>query len=114
MQHGTSLSSFVSGSQMLSGQASQTLLITSIMRARHQLFDSPLILDDPAVLKLVPEAGDPDVLSEFGNSKEPKAILARTFLAMRSRFTEDRLAEAAERGVRQYVMFGAGLDTFPW
>jgi len=99
---------------MRPGQASQTLLITSIMRARHQLFDSPLILDDPAVLKLVPQAGDPDVLSEFGNSKEPKAILARTFLAVRSRFTEDRLAEAAERGVRQYVMFGAGLDTFPW
>ena len=28
--------------------------------------------------------------------------------------TEDRLARAAARGVRQYVMFGAGLDTFPW
>ena len=30
------------------------------------------------------------------------------------RFAEDRLAEAATRGVRQYVILGAGLDTFPW
>ena len=41
---------------MRPGQASQTLLITSIMRARHHLFDLPLILDDPVVLRLVPEA----------------------------------------------------------
>jgi methyltransferase (TIGR00027 family) len=99
---------------MRPGQASQTLLITSIMRARHQLFDSPLILDDPVVLRLVPEARDPRVLSDFGDSREPKATLARTLLAVRSRFTEDRLAQAATCGVRQYVMFGAGLDTFPW
>jgi methyltransferase (TIGR00027 family) len=38
----------------------------------------------------------------------------RSMFALRSRFTEDRLAEAAARGIRQYVMFGAGLDTFPW
>ena len=100
--------------RMRPGQASQTLLITSIMRARHQLFDSPLILDDPVVLRLVPEARDPSVLSDFGDSREPKATLARTLLAVRSRFTEDRLAQAATCGVRQYVMFGAGLDTFRW
>ena len=28
------------------------------------------------------------------------------------RFAEDRLAEAATRGVRQYVILGAGLDPF--
>ena len=72
------------------------------MRARHQLFDSPPILDDPVVLKLVPEARDPSVLSDFGDM----AALARTLLAVRSRFTEDRLAQAAARGVGQYVMFG--------
>ncbi len=42
------------------------------------------------------------------------ASLMRSMFAVRSRFTEDRLARAAARGVRQYVMFGAGLDTFPW
>lgn len=33
---------------------------------------------------------------------------------MRSRYTEDRLAEAAARGVKQYVILGAGLDTFAY
>jgi methyltransferase (TIGR00027 family) len=99
---------------MLPGQASQTLLIASIMRARHQLFDAPVILDDPVVLKLVPEAQDPGVLTELGDSRSPRPTLSRSMFALRSRFTEDRLAQAAARGVRQYVMFGAGLDTFPW
>lgn len=99
---------------MLPGQASQTLLIASIMRARHQLFDAPVVLDDPVVLKLVPEAQDPGVLTEFGELRAPMASLMRSMFAVRSRFTEDRLARAAARGVPQYVMFGAGLDTFPW
>ena len=44
----------------------------------------------------------------------PNAGLLRALFVVRSRFAEDRLAEAAKRGVRQYVMLGAGLDTFPW
>jgi methyltransferase (TIGR00027 family) len=99
---------------MFPGQASQTLLIASIMRARHQLLDTPPILKDSVVLNLVPEARDPSVLSEFGDSSQPGRILLRSLFAMRSRFTEDRLAQAAARGIHQYVMFGAGLDTFPW
>jgi methyltransferase (TIGR00027 family) len=42
------------------------------------------------------------------------ATLLRGMFAMRSRFAEDRLAQAVARGISQYVMFGAGLDTFPW
>jgi len=36
----------------------------------------------------------------------------RRFIAARSRFAEDSLATAVGRGVRQYVVLGAGLDTF--
>lgn len=36
----------------------------------------------------------------------------RLFIASRSRFAEDSLAAAVARGVRQYVVLGAGLDTF--
>jgi methyltransferase (TIGR00027 family) len=99
---------------MLDGQASRTLLIASVWRARHQILDRPLILDDPVVLKLVPEASDPTAFAVFGDPCEPMATLARSMFVLRSRFTEDRLAEAAARGISQYVMFGAGLDTFPW
>ncbi len=38
----------------------------------------------------------------------------RAFLAVRSRYAEDCLAEAAARGLEQYVVLGAGLDTFAY
>jgi len=38
----------------------------------------------------------------------------RAMFTLRNRFAEDRLALAAARNVRQYVMLGAGLETFPW
>ena len=38
----------------------------------------------------------------------------RLFLPLRARFVEDRLAEAYARGVRQYVILGAGLDSYAW
>ena len=38
----------------------------------------------------------------------------RAFMAARSRFVEDKLAEALAQGVTQYVVLGAGLDTFAY
>lgn len=38
----------------------------------------------------------------------------RGFMAARSRYVEDQLAEAVTEGVAQYVVLGAGLDTFAW
>ena len=99
---------------MMSGQPSRTLLGTAIKRAEHQLLDTPLIFEDPIILDLVPELADPAAVAEFRSLGEPLLVLLRSLFAMRSRFAEDRLAEAIRRGVRQYVMVGAGLDTFPW
>jgi methyltransferase (TIGR00027 family) len=99
---------------MLPGKPSQTLLGAAIRRAQHQLLDVPLILRDPVAVRLVPEAVQPGILPEFGANSEQIPKLFRAMFAMRSRFAEDRLAEAARRGVRQYVMIGAGLDTFAW
>jgi len=78
------------------------------------MLDRPLILYDPIAVDLVPEASEPDILAEFGSSDELLPAMLRALFAMRSRFAEDRLGQAAARGVRQYVMIGAGLDTFPW
>src|SRR5437762_44364 len=50
----------------------------------------------------------------MGEQRAPLSTLLRALFAFRSRFAEDRLAEAAVRGVRQYVVVGAGLDTFAW
>ena len=51
-----------------------------------------------------------DVL-QFAN-KHPLASIGRLFTAARSRIAEDALSRAVERGVRQIVILGAGLDTF--
>jgi methyltransferase (TIGR00027 family) len=90
------------------------MLRSAIRRAAHQLLDDPLILDDPIVVGLVPEASEPSIRDTLDEPGSPEAKLFRYMFAMRSRFAEDRLAHAAARGVRQYVMVGAGLDTFPW
>ena len=99
---------------MLSGQPSQTMLRSAIRRAAHQLLDDPLIFNDPIIIGLVPEAYEPSIRNTLDDVGAPDPKLLRYMFAMRSRFAEDHLAQAVARGVRQYVMVGAGLDTFPW
>jgi methyltransferase (TIGR00027 family) len=99
---------------MLPGQPSRTLLRSAIRRAAHQLLDNPVIFSDPIVVNLVPEASEQTIRDTLNDAHAPEPKLFRLWFAMRSRFAEDRLAEATARGVRQYVMVGAGLDTFPW
>jgi len=48
------------------------------------------------------------------DNRNPWARGLRLFVAVRSRFAEEQLAKAVEQGVRQYVLLGAGLDTFAY
>jgi hypothetical protein len=52
----------------------------------------------------------------FDHEREisPIARAFRAFMAARSRFAEDRLADAVASGVTQYAVLGAGLDTFAY
>jgi len=85
-------------------------------RAAHQLYDArPLVLDDPiAVRMLGPHADELDRTPGRNPQHKPRpfSIGLRAFLVARSRYAEDLLAQAVERGVTQYVLLGAGLDTF--
>src|ERR1700749_3351837 len=99
---------------MLSGQASQSMVRTAMRRAAHQLLDEPRILEDPIAVGLVPEASEQAILDGTEEHRAPLATLFSSLFAFRNRFAEDRLADAAARGVHQYVIVGAGLDTFPW
>jgi methyltransferase (TIGR00027 family) len=98
-------------SLLAEGKPSETALGTAIMRAAHQLIDIPKIFDDPLALKIIGAEAEAVVQRTFGWG--PSAPL-RPFVAVRSRFTEDELAKAVQRGVRQYVVLGAGLDTFAY
>jgi methyltransferase (TIGR00027 family) len=99
---------------MLPGQPSRTLLVPAVRRAAHQLLDTPLIFNDPIAVGLVPEASEHAIRYALEDHRRSEAMLVRSLFALRCRFAEDRLAAAAARGVRQYVILGAGLDTFPW
>jgi methyltransferase (TIGR00027 family) len=95
---------------METGRASKTALGVAIRRAAHQVVDRPPVLDDPIALRLV-GSGYP---RHMERAMHRVARDFRAFMAVRSRYVEDRLAEAVAQGVRQYVILGAGLDTFAY
>jgi methyltransferase (TIGR00027 family) len=88
---------------------------TAWLRAAHQLIDDePKIHRDPLVVSLLGEGTKKGILAGLERMQKPYLKIARTLIAVRSRFAEDELAAAIERGVEQYVILGAGLDTSPY
>jgi methyltransferase (TIGR00027 family) len=94
---------------MKPNEPSRTALMIARQRAAHQVLDHGSILYDPFAMKILRE-DEKDVL-QFAN-KHPLASIGRLITTARSRIAEDALSRAVERGVRQVVILGAGLDTF--
>jgi methyltransferase (TIGR00027 family) len=92
------------------GKASKTALRVAIRRAAHQLMEQPRILDDPIAVPLIGSAYARDL--ERASHKVARDF--RAFMAVRSRYVEDQLAEAVSKGVKKYVVLGAGMDTFAY
>ncbi len=106
---------------MKSGSSSQTAMMVAMPRAIHQLIDDePRVLDDPVAVHMVPGFSRENVLSTLNapnpilDYRSPMMTLARANLIMRARFAEDCLHEAINAGVWQYVILGAGFDTFAY
>jgi methyltransferase (TIGR00027 family) len=87
--------------------ASRTALSTSLMRALHSRSDPHPVIQDSWGDRLVP----PEVRATL-----PDELLARSpafaNVITRTRYTEDALQAAVEHGVRQYILIGAGFDSF--
>jgi len=86
-----------------------TAVRVALWRALHVEVDPPPhVLEDEVGLKLAaPDGGwrsRPDM--------SPFTRPFRASIVARARFVEDLVAAQAARGVRQYVILGAGLDTF--
>jgi methyltransferase (TIGR00027 family) len=86
-----------------------TAVRVALWRALHVLVDPPPhVLDDVVGLQLVAPDDDwrsrPDMMQWTGPF--------RAGMVSRARFVEDLVAERAAAGVNQYVLLGAGLDTF--
>src|SRR5580658_9123183 len=94
---------------MQPGQPSYTAMRAAAHRAAHQIVEGGRIFADPLA---GPVLGAP-AAAVFGETlNAPATRSMRLHIAMRSRFAEESLAAAVARGVRQYVLLGAGLDTF--
>ena len=85
-----------------------------MMRAAHQLLDNPKVFEDPIALRIVGTQGESDIRSGKRKYKTRLSSYLRAIVVARSRFVEDELSFAIKRGVRQYVILGAGLDTFAY
>jgi methyltransferase (TIGR00027 family) len=97
---------------MIEGRPSETALHTAAARAAHRLLDpEPHILEDLRAAELL--GSDGAALIETYHDDGPWVLLEnRIFIPLRARYVEDRLREAYRSGARQYVMLGAGLDSF--
>jgi methyltransferase (TIGR00027 family) len=83
---------------------------TALWRAMHVLVDQPPhVLEDTLGLQLL--APDPNWRARPDMDPDGTRGL-RAGIVARARLIEDLVAEQADRGVRQYVILGAGLDTF--
>ncbi len=89
-------------------------LRVAVLRAAHQLLDDPLVFEDPFALSILGEEGEAVLRSDPSLCQAPPPNAFRASLVLRSRFTEDQWAEARRSGARQYVILGAGLDTFAY
>jgi methyltransferase (TIGR00027 family) len=89
------------------GTPSRTALATSLMRAFHTRTDPHPVIEDSWGDLLVPAAVREAI---------PDDVLARTpgfaGVITRTRYTEDSLRAAIVAGVTQYVLIGAGFDSF--
>jgi methyltransferase (TIGR00027 family) len=107
------------------GEPSQTALTAAAARAAHLIVDGePPIFADTLAYRLLGERAEEFVGYHRAHGGHPVLSGARAAVTTRARFTEDRLAEAVGRagsgagsgagGITQYVILGAGLDSFAY
>ncbi|WP_425825448.1 class I SAM-dependent methyltransferase [Streptomyces fractus] len=95
---------------METGEPSRTAMAVARARAQHQVADEPRVFTDPFAVRVVGEAALGE--GEFDRGLDPDLVRRRRlWLAARSRFADDTVAEAVASGCRQVVVLGAGLDT---
>jgi methyltransferase (TIGR00027 family) len=112
---------------MEEAQPSSTALGAAMFRAAHQLLDDPpKIFDDTFALRLCGCENETALRVQLDQvaaeiARRASIDFAQTALRhlrasviVRSRYVEDELDRAIKRGVSQYVILGAGLDSFAY
>ena len=123
---------------MKENQASFTAMSVAYMRAYHSMHDTPKIFDDFLAYDLIPvekralieqhlieqniSCGQHLYDSDYSVSHSDQTINSESLMqethryagifSSRARYAEDALEKAVKQGVKQYVILGAGMDTF--
>ena len=116
---------------MKNNQVSQTALESAFIRAYHAAHDTPKIFDDFLASRFVKEelalieqnwvsslhSMDPTFAASFSDQADALAWMMQVSpgppqVLGRARYAEDSLEKAVSQGVQQYVILGAGMDTF--
>jgi methyltransferase (TIGR00027 family) len=123
---------------MKENQASFTAMSVAYMRAYHSMHDTPKIFDDFLAYDLIPvekralieqhlieqnitcgqQLNDSDYsVSHSDQTINSESLMQEThryagIFSSRARYAEDALEKAVKQGVKQYVILGAGMDTF--
>ncbi len=107
---------------MILAEPSRTALRVALRRAAHQLVDMhPLVFEDPFAVPILGSEAQEELGRTPKASQRPFSAALRAWMVARARFAEDVLAArmasqtVAQRqgpGAVQYLVLGAGLDTF--
>jgi methyltransferase (TIGR00027 family) len=88
--------------------------MVAILRAAHQLLDRPVVFEDALALRILGAAEQESLRSDPSQYNTPRLKGLRASVVVRSRLAEEEWARSKGCGVRQYVILGAGLDTFAY
>jgi methyltransferase (TIGR00027 family) len=118
---------------MENNQNSMTALVSAFGRAYHNENDRPVIFRDPLARRLMTDAEyeqisgymagglsffAPEKMAELKDPAEALRYVAQTQIAptplARARYCEDMLENAIRLGAKQYVILGAGMDTYAY
>jgi methyltransferase (TIGR00027 family) len=99
-------------------QRYSTAEVTAAIRAMHLLYDQPVVFDDPYALQLTSPALRRLCQSRFLQwllSRKSTSEIYRPIsgqIISRAKYVEEKLDQAASKGISQYVIIGAGFDSF--
>lgn len=85
--------------------------MTATLRAAHQLFDPSPIMRDELAVRILGARRVAELRADEARHRHPLAVAMRAAMAVRARLAEDSWREARQRGIGQYAILGAGLDT---
>ncbi|MEU5694408.1 SAM-dependent methyltransferase [Actinosynnema sp. NPDC020468] len=91
----------------------RTALTAAAARAAHLLVDhAPIVFADDLAAPLLGDQADALLSYHREHGANPILATARAEVVCRARYAETAVLAAVRRGVDQYVVLGAGLDTF--